>query len=358
MKLGTTDISIMNVRNITGCPSTDLGTLCSCGEPYVNKWAKYKPVRYNFTANRPTDWYKDSTGCYGLNVPAYSTISALITDLRNGVTFWEYLPPRGGSSEPYRLGDFAGYNSNAQQPVYCNDLPNIAYKDTNANIGMALDINLTDSDNVQLSDFSGKYPLANYYPAVICVRSDSTSGNFITGSQTLSQGQGEGMEVPISQLSSGYDYDFVCCLSSIKQTSYGPNSTVATFVPAPCDNVIQRVSIKTGGLGVFVSGEWANNKSTYRISITNKVNSSGATMTNISLQIVYLDFNVSGDSQEYGETTIALDNITAPYNQEHVVTGTVTGSLYDFNTRGGKVILRYTYNSIVNTVVGEFEQSV
>ena len=27
MKLGTA-VSIMNVRNITGCPSTDLGTLC------------------------------------------------------------------------------------------------------------------------------------------------------------------------------------------------------------------------------------------------------------------------------------------------------------------------------------------
>lgn len=361
MSLPTTNLSLWRVACEIGEVSngklvTNLSALCSSTK--INKWAKYKPVRYNFTSERPTKWYAGKDGCYGLNIPGYSSISALISDLRNGITFWEYLPPTGGSESPYRLGDFAGYNGNAQQPVYCNDLPNIVYKDVNSNIGMALDINLTDSDNVQLSDLTGKYPLADYYPAVICVRSDLTSGNFITGTQTLSQGQGEGMEVPISQLTSGYDYDFVICLSSISQTTYGPNSTVATFVPAPCYNVIQRVSIKSGGLGVFVSGSWTNNKSTYTISITNKVASSGAKMTSIRLQIVYLDFNVSGDSMEVGETSIGLADITAPYNQEYQVTGTISNSLPDFNTRGGKAILTYTYNGIVNTVVGEFEQNV
>lgn len=40
MILPNTDISIMDVRNILGYPSTDLGTLCSCDK--VNKWSRYR----------------------------------------------------------------------------------------------------------------------------------------------------------------------------------------------------------------------------------------------------------------------------------------------------------------------------
>ena len=54
MILPNSDISIMDVRNALGYPSTDLGTLCSCNK--INMWAKYKPVPYNFTTNRPSEW--------------------------------------------------------------------------------------------------------------------------------------------------------------------------------------------------------------------------------------------------------------------------------------------------------------
>ena len=62
-----------------------------------------------------------------------------------------------------------------------------------------------------------------------------------------------------------------------------------------------------------------------------------------------------GDSQEYGETTIKLADIVVPYNQTKTVTNVVANSLPDYKTRGGKLILRYTYNNIVNTIVGQFE---
>ena len=47
MTLGTTDVSTLSVRNILGYPSLDVGTLCSCGEDYINIWSPYKPVNYN-----------------------------------------------------------------------------------------------------------------------------------------------------------------------------------------------------------------------------------------------------------------------------------------------------------------------
>ena len=97
MTLGTTDISIMNVRNILGYPSTDLGTLCSCGEEYINIWSPYKPINYN-----------------GL------TLSDTIRNTHSGFkivnNYLQYDPPVGGSTSPYRLGDFRGYKSDAAKP--------------------------------------------------------------------------------------------------------------------------------------------------------------------------------------------------------------------------------------------------
>lgn len=42
MILPNTDISIIDLRNVTGVPSTDLGTLISQGN--FNQWSRWKPI--------------------------------------------------------------------------------------------------------------------------------------------------------------------------------------------------------------------------------------------------------------------------------------------------------------------------
>ena len=97
MTLGNTDISIMAVRNVLGYPSTDLGTLCSCGENYINIWSPYKPINYN-----------------GLTLP--DTMRERLTGFKIVSNYLQYDPPVGGSTSPYRLGDFRGYKSDAAKP--------------------------------------------------------------------------------------------------------------------------------------------------------------------------------------------------------------------------------------------------
>ena len=97
MTLGTTDISIMSVRNVLGYPSTDLGTLCSCGENYINIWSPYKPINYN-----------------GLTLP--DTMRERLTGFKIVGNYLQYDPPVGGIESPYRLGDFRGYKSDAAKP--------------------------------------------------------------------------------------------------------------------------------------------------------------------------------------------------------------------------------------------------
>ena len=83
MALVTTNISISIVKAILSNSSTNLSVLAT--DSSINKWSRYKPVRGSF----PTS----SNGNYGLNIP----------------TNWNYNAPTGGTSSPYRLGDFRGY---------------------------------------------------------------------------------------------------------------------------------------------------------------------------------------------------------------------------------------------------------
>ena len=111
MKLGTTDISILSVRNILGYPSTDLGTLCSCGENYINIWSPYKPINYN-----------------GLTLS--DTIRNKLTGFKIVNNYLQYDPPVGGSTSPYRLGDFRGYKSDAAKPSNVTEKQDIFVKTT------------------------------------------------------------------------------------------------------------------------------------------------------------------------------------------------------------------------------------
>lgn len=355
--LPTTDLSVMHVRNILSYPSTDVGTLCggvaACAEK-INKWAKYKPVRYNFSDNRPSDWWKAQDGNCGLNVPVYTTIEALITAIKNNTAMWNYMPPRGGSSEPFRLGDYRGYNHNAINPVTISTLPPIVYKDSMSTIGMAIDMAAIDSalNNLSLVDIGTKYPLKDYYPGVVTVRSDINAGYFITDSATLSGGGGGGVDIPTSQFLSGYTYSFVFVLSSIMQTSYGPNSSPAIFIPAPADKYIQSVKFESKGVEVSVIASYnGSTKIDWTLYVTNKVLTS-ATVSNIVLRLTYADYDGKRPMQQ-GEYETRLADITVALNESKTTSGAILTNSYlqDINERGGRVYL--TYNIGTTSLVYE-----
>lgn len=117
MKLGTTDISIMNVRNITGCPSTDLGTLCvassdgngyafqivengyTTGNGYIFADDLGFPTKYPywnvFSNNSPAEWV-------AAQYPSKILSFRIKRDSSNRYMF--------------SLGSFGGYDSAAKPP--------------------------------------------------------------------------------------------------------------------------------------------------------------------------------------------------------------------------------------------------
>lgn len=117
MILGNTDISIMNVRNITGCPSTDLGTLCAAssdgngyafqivengyttGNGYIFADDLGFPTKYPywniFSNNSPAEWV-------AAQYPAKILSFRIKRDSSNRYMF--------------SLGSFGGYDSAAKPP--------------------------------------------------------------------------------------------------------------------------------------------------------------------------------------------------------------------------------------------------
>ena len=91
--------SISEVKQVLAETSNSVGGLCT--SPKINKWSKLKPVRHPSKGDLTEQEIKDKG--YGFYVAP------------DGTTY--YYKPRGGEEEPYRIGDFRGYNHNAHPPV-------------------------------------------------------------------------------------------------------------------------------------------------------------------------------------------------------------------------------------------------
>ena len=114
MALPTTGISTSLVKTEIGAGSNDVGTLCT--HPNINKWSKWKPIRFNKIDGITTDNLEAVN--YGINIKSYASVASVISAYQNSEEVWEYLRPQGGSySEPYRLGDFRNYEKDAIAPA-------------------------------------------------------------------------------------------------------------------------------------------------------------------------------------------------------------------------------------------------
>lgn len=191
-------VEIEDAREATGSSSGDLGTIITSGS--INKWAKFKPFRVNQIkivpvvddSGFPTKQtavgthyrYLIEANC-GLriadgfrNQPLQPIIAKVIAQLSagNDDDVWVYQRPTGGSSQPFRLVDFCGYNANALPFMWQSNvsLKKVYY----SRYGMGLDFNIEvfDSNNETIEGVIEPDDLADtlyngdslYYVAVIC----------------------------------------------------------------------------------------------------------------------------------------------------------------------------------------------
>lgn len=107
-----------------------------CKHANIQKWAKFKPVKYNktdtsaqfnYTNNKWKNgsyWWQANNGMCGLAIPLFNSLNDLLMDYVGvhplGYQYiypWSYDPPTGGDQAPYRIGDFAGYRDNPRPAI-------------------------------------------------------------------------------------------------------------------------------------------------------------------------------------------------------------------------------------------------
>lgn len=141
-------ITTTNVANELGVSTHNVRELCTSTN--INKFAKYKPVPLNsLTPNRSGTWWKGDDGLCGLSIPH---AAGSPDDIYNAE--WGYNPPKGGSSSPYRLADFMGYNQNCTFPItgwLKNQVIEIDKQSPTVRIQCAV-LSPTATNNLQIAD--------------------------------------------------------------------------------------------------------------------------------------------------------------------------------------------------------------
>ena len=129
MALSTTKISEKQVKDALG--ETTLSVVGLCSSTKINEWSPYKPINNSVVPR------SDATRDY---VSGFHIIN----------NYLEYNRPTGGSSSPYCLGDFRGYNHYARKPSVQN--ASLVILDNNATLigsgNVSASINITNPDQV------------------------------------------------------------------------------------------------------------------------------------------------------------------------------------------------------------------
>lgn len=104
----TAPVSLADVNYVLGAGSLDVGTLCQ--HKNINKWAKYKPVRFNSPITLSDADFKSVN--FGINTQLTTKTQADANNKRE----WTYEQPNQ-NTDWKRITDFNGYDSNSTMPL-------------------------------------------------------------------------------------------------------------------------------------------------------------------------------------------------------------------------------------------------
>lgn len=309
MAIQTTGITTSLVAATIGLASNDVGTLCSSNK--INKWSKNKPVIQPI-GNNVVEWWRDVEGKCGFDLIEYLNINDVIAaiDSVSGAT-WQYNKPSGGSSSPYCLGHFKGYEHTSVVPFKVNTPTSTIYT-ASAGARLSVTINtpiVIPDGNLYLTDIEAIY---NCYLCVI-LKKDSQI-KYVTSNTTLLDGA-HNVNVPVYGLASG-TYTLYVCLATNMKTDINDYNTVNTFYTL--DQITKKsVVLEQNPLHILIDGRWENDDPisgivNCRLVITNNAS------TSIAMQNCYLSLrhsnNAFTDPFEIGERSTYLNVITIAGN--------------------------------------------
>ena len=227
----TAPVSIYDVQRCFGSGRNDLGDLIA--NVNINRWAKYKPVKYKPNVGIKIDimtaqnWIEAN---YGIkDIPTWTRLSYastfLFSDARGSLSntywpecdraksslsleYWAYNRPSGGESGPYRLHDFDNYFHTAEEPIGPMDQNSIKIEPAGT-LRVIFKHGAISNYTLKLGDLtwpdSANFPIGNMYFGVLMKQ---TSGTITSRTYVATQKNGDG-NITMSQTDNfGFWVDF------------------------------------------------------------------------------------------------------------------------------------------------------
>lgn len=235
----TAPVSFGDVNRALGSSHTDLASLCT--DAKINKFARYKPVRYASVV--PITNAQRQSVAHGITIPDVVTSSTITGTaiMDAAANDWIYNKPTGGASQPYRLSDFAnaqnpqsyGYYHTAVPPIQMN-YPKNGWTYTRGSssrvFNIYADLDPDDSAiNLQASDFASSGLNLNNWTLIAYVDSAYFSTKVFSSDDTiLSSGEisGDTISITIPSGSGSYYANVYVCMYRYASGRY-------EFLPLP-----------------------------------------------------------------------------------------------------------------------------
>lgn len=350
--LPTTNLTMADVRDTLAAYGGSVdNTLESffTTDAKINMWSKYKPVVSNDDFLNTDKRWQGANGKCGLTIPAFSSVSAFRTGVTNGTTGWSYTPPTGGSSAPYRLGDFRGYCATAVNPI--GDCVSNGLKDSNNYVQFDIDVAVSGSSttNLTLTDicldgYQGT-PLSEYYLGVYVFNSSSWA--FLTGTDPI--GSAEALSAKI-QISGSGNFSYMPFLSSAAQTGTGVTATFIGCNIAPKNILIQSSSSLQA---VIASGTWNKSAGTITDLFVTLQNNGSSSYTFSSIRITLMYTTSSSQTPAEGSTVTYKQyssSVTVAANSEKIIS--ISGSFSASEVSGRTYWLAGSATNVTTTYNG------
>jgi hypothetical protein len=304
------EIDVRDTLNANGSSVNDTWASL-CGNPNNNGNSKHKPVRLNVNfcqdhnpsgANYVKDWWKAIDGLCGfkLDKAKASGWSTLVTLYDGGQNGWIYQPPQGGTAQPYRITDFAGYYPAARPLSHGFSAPATVYK-TQISASAAMALPIESEHSLTWRDFD---TLKNYYFGILLWRSASDYRR-VTASETLAN-DGATVTFNPSLLTSGATYTVYPFICSVPYTSESANDKAMTIYTVP--NVEPSLmEVKSSAVIILPLAQKVNATKTieWSVKVTNST-ASAITLSNNSVRI----YRGAGISTQTGDYSATIANTT------------------------------------------------
>ena len=275
----------------------------------INVWSKHKPVvlTVNFcqdfnsnAANYNSTWWQGQDGNCGLVPKTLLNFADVVANTDGEMNGWTYNLPKGGSSQPYRLGDFAGYCSYANPPVH--DLlatPNKIVYNTNTPVSISAGIRVgTDAKQLTFADFP---TLKAYFFGVYCIGRQKKFTARATSNSNVGGGNA-GLELNVKGLPVD-TYDVYPFLAETAMAQTDPDKAM-TLYTLPNLKVYQFEIVSQQDL-YYVTvigsiGGALNNEISWTVKFTVRDGGTTKRFTNLRMDFRFPD-NAYDDPQDVGE---------------------------------------------------------